>query len=200
MITVAAPAKINLYLHVIGLPNDGYHLLDSLVAFADVGDEICVDVGRDLSLEIIGPFAYDLKMCKENSIIKAALLLASSAGIDAQAAIRLTKNLPVASGIGGGSMDAAATLTATGRSVRVVSMPCMEDFAAQDDAYRASVLPSDVPTVSIEAGVTFGWDRWADRCLGIDRFGASAPGDRVMAELGITPEALVATADDLLST
>ena len=110
MITVAAPAKINLYLHVIGLRNDGYHLLDSLVAFTDVGDEICVDVGRDLSLEIIGPFADDLKMGKENSIIKAALLLASSAGIDAEAAIRLTKNLPVASGIGGGSMDAAATL------------------------------------------------------------------------------------------
>ncbi len=98
------------------------------------------------------------------------------------------------------AMDAAATLTAAGRSVRVVSMPCMEDFAAQDDAYRASVLPVNVPTVSIEAGVTFGWDRWADRCIGIDRFGASAPGKRVMAELGITPEALVAAANDLLST
>ncbi len=97
------------------------------------------------------------------------------------------------------AMDAAATLTAAGRSVRVVSMPCMEDFAAQDADYRASVLPGDVPTLSIEAGVTFGWDRWADRCIGIDRFGASAPGGRVMAELGITPEALVAAAVDLLS-
>jgi transketolase len=54
--------------------------------------------------------------------------------------------------------------------------------------------------VSIEAGVTFGWDRWADRCIGIDRFGASAPGDRVMTELGITAAALVAAAEDLLST
>jgi len=98
------------------------------------------------------------------------------------------------------AMDAAATLTAAGRSVRVVSMPCMEDFATQDDAYRASVLPANVPTVSIEAGVTFGWDRWADRCIGIDRFGASAPGNRVMAELGITPEAMVAAAEDLIST
>ena len=98
------------------------------------------------------------------------------------------------------AMDAAATLTAAGRSVRVVSMPCMEDFAAQDRAYRASVLPVNIPTVSIEAGVTFGWDRWADRCIGIDRFGASAPGNRVMAELGITPEAIVAAAEDLLST
>jgi transketolase len=98
------------------------------------------------------------------------------------------------------AMDAAATLTAAGRSVRVVSMPCMEDFASQDATYRASVLPGDVPTLSIEAGVTFGWDRWADRCIGIDRFGASAPGGRVMAELGITAEALVAAAVDLLST
>ncbi len=98
------------------------------------------------------------------------------------------------------AMDAAATLTAAGHSVRVVSMPCMEDFAAQDASYRTSVLPAGVPTVSIEAGVTFGWDRWADRCIGIDRFGASAPGGRVMAELGITPEALVAAATDLLST
>ena len=98
------------------------------------------------------------------------------------------------------AMDAAATLTAAGRSIRVVSMPCMEDFAAQDCAYRTSVLPINVPTVSIEAGVTFGWDRWADRCIGIDRFGASAPGNRVMAELGITPEAMVAAAEDLLST
>jgi transketolase len=107
--------------------------------------------------------------------------------------------------IGAGSevsvaMDAAATLTAAGRSVRVVSMPCMEDFALQNDAYRSSVLPTNVPTVSIEAGVTFGWDRWADRCIGIDRFGASAPGDRVMTELGITAAALVAAAEDLLST
>jgi transketolase len=76
----------------------------------------------------------------------------------------------------------------------------MEDFASQDDAYRTSVLPGDVPTLSIEAGVTFGWDRWADRCIGIDRFGASAPGGRVMAELGINAEALVAAAVDLLST
>jgi transketolase len=98
------------------------------------------------------------------------------------------------------AMDAADTLTTAGRSVRVVSMPCMEDFANQDSAYRNSVLPGGVPTLSIEAGVTFGWDRWADRCIGIDRFGASAPGGRVIAELGITAEALVAAATELLST
>ena len=97
------------------------------------------------------------------------------------------------------AMDAAATLTADGRSVRVVSMPCLEDFAAQEPAYRASVLPDGVPTVSVEAGVTFGWDRWSDRQVGIDRFGVSAPGNRVMAELGITPAAVVAVVEDLLA-
>lgn len=96
------------------------------------------------------------------------------------------------------AMEASAILAAAGRSVRVVSMPCMEDFADQDAVYRDAVLTPGIPTVSIEAGVTFGWDRWADRCVGIDRFGASAPGERVMAEFGITPEALVAAAHDLL--
>ena len=97
------------------------------------------------------------------------------------------------------ALDAAATLTAAGRSVRVVSMPCTEVFAIQDDAYRIAVLPPGVPTVSVEAGVTFGWARWADRSVGIDRFGASAPGERVMAELGITATAVVEAAESLLT-
>tara|TARA_B100000700_G_scaffold164516_1_gene181982 strand:+ start:4002 stop:5858 length:1857 start_codon:yes stop_codon:yes gene_type:complete len=97
------------------------------------------------------------------------------------------------------AMDAAATLVASGRSVRVVSMPCIEDFAAQDDSYRESVLPANIPIISVEAGVTFGWDRWSDRQVGIDRFGASAPGGRVMTELGISPTAVVAAAEDLLA-
>jgi len=97
------------------------------------------------------------------------------------------------------ALDAAATLTAAGHSVRVVSMPCIELFTAQDDAYRTAVLPPGVPTVSVEAGVTFGWERWADRSVGIDRFGASAPGERVMAELGITATAVVDAAESLLT-
>ena len=98
------------------------------------------------------------------------------------------------------ALDAAATLTAAGRSVRVVSMPCMELFAEQADGYRSSVLPDGVATVSVEAGVTFGWARWADRSIGIDRFGTSAPGDQAMAGLGITPAAVVAAAESLLGT
>jgi len=98
------------------------------------------------------------------------------------------------------ALDAAATLTAAGRSVRVVSMPCTELFAEQADEYRASVLPPGTPTVSVEAGVTFGWARWADSSIGIDRFGTSAPGEQAMAGLGITPGAVVEAAEALLGT
>tara|TARA_B100000745_G_scaffold295522_1_gene239725 strand:- start:928 stop:1374 length:447 start_codon:yes stop_codon:yes gene_type:complete len=96
------------------------------------------------------------------------------------------------------ALDAAASLTAGGTSVRVVSMPSMDLFGAQDTAYRASVLPPGVPVVSVEAGVTFGWGAWADASVGIDRFGASAPGAEVMEHLGITPAAVAAAARGLL--
>jgi transketolase len=75
-----------------------------------------------------------------------------------------------------------------GLVVQVASLPSWELFDAQTDEYQDSVLPPEVPTLAVEAGVGFGWDRWADEVLGIDRFGASAPGDRVLAELGFTPE------------
>ncbi len=65
-------------------------------------------------------------------------------------------------------------------------MPCWELFDAQDTSYRQSVLPAGVPTVSVEAGVTLGWHKYATDVVGIDRFGASAPGSTVMKELGIT--------------
>ena len=74
--------------------------------------------------------------------------------------------------------------------VRVVSMPSWELFEAQPEEYRTSLLPTEVPTVSVEAGVTLGWHKYADEAVGIDRFGASAPGSTVMAELGITAEAV----------
>ena len=68
--------------------------------------------------------------------------------------------------------------------MRVVSMPSWDLFDAQSDDYRAPVLPPDVPTLAVEAGVSFGWERYADDVVSIDRFGASAPGDVVMRELG----------------
>ena len=97
------------------------------------------------------------------------------------------------------AVEAAEELRASGTAVSVVSMPCWEAFEAQEPAYRKSVFPDGVPVVSVEAGVTSGWQRWADASVGIDRFGASAPGSKVMAELGITAEAVAAAARNLLS-
>ena len=116
MVTVDAPAKINLYLHVTGKidegPRSGYHLLDSLIVFADFGDRIVAVPSDNLTLTIEGPFADSLTVGNENLVMQAARGLADLIGIKAKAAITLTKNLPVASGIGGGSADAAAALKA----------------------------------------------------------------------------------------
>src|SRR5262249_54160015 len=71
---------------------------------------------------------------------------------------------------------------------RIVSMPSWSLFEEQTPEYRSQILPPDVPTLAVEAGVTFGWERYADDVVGINRFGASAPGEVVMRELGITPE------------
>jgi transketolase len=84
------------------------------------------------------------------------------------------------------------------RSVRVVSMPSWDLFAAQTDDYREQVLPRGVPTLAVEAGSSFGWERYADAVVGIDRFGASAPGPTVLAELGFTPDHVAARARALL--
>ena len=94
---------------------------------------------------------------------------------------------------------AAEQLAGTGVSARVVSMPSWDCFERQSASYRASVLPAGVPVLSVEAGVTFGWHRWADECVGIDRFGASAPGDVVMRELGMNVDNVVARATALLA-
>jgi 4-diphosphocytidyl-2-C-methyl-D-erythritol kinase len=107
-VTRLARAKINLSLHVTGQRDDGYHLLDSLVAFAGVGDDLSVSGASDLSLVVDGPLSQGVPTDASNLVLKAAHMFASEKG----AAIRLTKNLPNAAGIGGGSADAAATLLA----------------------------------------------------------------------------------------
>jgi len=88
------------------------------------------------------------------------------------------------------ALAARELLAGEGVAVRVVAMPSWELFAAQDAAYRATVLPPEQPKVSVEAGISLGWERWVDRCVAIERFGASAPGEVVMRELGMTPEAV----------
>ena len=107
-----ARAKINLYLHVVGKRVDGYHLLDSLIVFAEMGDEIRVAPAVDLTLRIDGPFGAGLTTDAGNLVMRAALALRDLTGATRGATIHLTKNLPLASGIGGGSADAAATLRA----------------------------------------------------------------------------------------
>lgn len=106
----AAPAKVNLALHVTGRRADGYHLLDSLVVFADVGDRISVAPAPGTCLTVTGPCAAGVPTDASNLVLRAAALMP-----DAPAAITLDKHLPPASGIGGGSADAAATLRALAR-------------------------------------------------------------------------------------
>ena len=133
-----APAKVNLYLHVLGRRADGYHLLDSLVVFADEGDRIEVAPADDLRLTVSGPFAADVPAGADNLVLRAARALAAAAHRPPAAAIRLEKRLPVASGVGGGSADAAAVLRALVR---------LWDIAITDDALAglALSLGADVP-------------------------------------------------------
>jgi transketolase len=96
------------------------------------------------------------------------------------------------------ALDARELLVGDGIAARVVAMPSVELFEAQDRDYRDGVLVPGVPSVSVEAGVAQGWRGWVDRSVSIERFGASAPGDEAMAKLGITPEAVAKAVRDLL--
>ncbi|MGL4279370.1 MAG: 4-(cytidine 5'-diphospho)-2-C-methyl-D-erythritol kinase, partial [Albidovulum sp.] len=106
-IEVTAPAKVNLALHVTGRRPDGYHLLDSLVVFADIGDRLRFEPAAGLSLAVTGPFAEGVPVDGSNLVLKAAALMAGPG-----ARITLEKHLPHGGGIGGGSSDAAAALRA----------------------------------------------------------------------------------------
>lgn len=109
-IHIFAPAKLNLFLHVTGKRADGYHSLQSLMVFVDVGDELELSEHDRLEFDVKGPFAAALGNPQDNLVYKAAALLAAHYKIPLRGKIILTKNLPVASGLGGGSSDAAATL------------------------------------------------------------------------------------------
>ena len=110
-VTAFAAAKVNLYLHITGRRADGYHLVDSLIVFPDIGDNLTAESAPDLSLEIVGPEAASLAgRHGDNLVLRAARLLAAHTATTAGAGLRLQKNLPVAAGIGGGSSDAAAAM------------------------------------------------------------------------------------------
>jgi 4-diphosphocytidyl-2-C-methyl-D-erythritol kinase len=137
-LTETAPAKVNLYLHVTGRRNDGYHLLDSLVVFAGIGDTLTAQPAETLSLSVTGPFAAGLDGEPDNLVLRAARALAAEAGVPGGADLMLHKYLPVASGIGGGSSDAAAALRLLCRVWRLAP-------DAEVLAQLAAGLGADVP-------------------------------------------------------
>jgi 4-diphosphocytidyl-2-C-methyl-D-erythritol kinase len=137
-ISIVAPAKVNLFLHVGARRESGYHELQSLMAFADVGDELLIESDNGLSLTVAGPFAAALGREADNIVLKAAHALADRAGVAANAKITLVKNLPAASGLGGGSSDAAGALRGLSKLWRV-------NVTEADLQRIAFGLGSDVP-------------------------------------------------------
>jgi 4-diphosphocytidyl-2-C-methyl-D-erythritol kinase len=133
-----AYAKINLALHVRAREPDGYHSIETLFAFAGEGDVLRVAAGATLSLQATGPFAQALGPSGDNLVVRAAEALRSRYGVSQGAALTLDKRLPVASGIGGGSADAAAALRLL---VRWWGLPAGEDALLK----IARSLGADVP-------------------------------------------------------
>lgn len=138
MLSTRAPAKVNLTLHIIGRREDGYHELESLVAFSGAGDTLTLSPGPSLSLDTAGPTGAAAGAGDDNLVLRAARNLAERIGGLRLGAFRLEKRLPVAAGIGGGSSDAAAALRLLARA---------NDIDLQDprvhDAARAT--GADVP-------------------------------------------------------
>lgn len=132
-------AKLNLYLHVVGRRADGYHLIDSLFVFLDVCDDLVISESDRIELIVDGPYCGALGDPKNNLVMVAATTLAKEAGISLGARIRLTKNLPLASGVGGGSADAAAAM----RGLREV---WSLDFSDEDLMRIGLDLGADVPS------------------------------------------------------
>ncbi|GGH00821.1 4-diphosphocytidyl-2-C-methyl-D-erythritol kinase [Glycocaulis albus] len=138
-LTVFAPAKINLTLRVAVPRPDGYHPLQSLVVFADWGDTLHASPASDLSLQLEGPFAPTLADDTHNLVLKAAWALRAAADQPQLGArLVLDKHLPVASGMGGGSADAAAAL-------KVLNDLWELDFSTRELAEIGSVVGADVP-------------------------------------------------------
>ncbi len=179
MLNSFAPAKVNLYLHVTGKRLDGYHLLDSLAVFPATGDWLSYVPDAAISLELTGTFAGGLDSGPDNLVLRAARLLAANSGKTASGRLNLEKNLPVASGIGGGSADAAASLRLLNQAWQL-NLP---DSALDDLALR---LGADVPVCL---------KRQAARMSGIGEILEPAP---LLPEFGmvlVNPGFPVATAD-----
>ncbi len=173
----ACPAKVNLFLRVTGRRADGYHLLDSLAVFPAIGDLLRVAPGDGLSLNVEGRFAGALAGEADNLVLRAARALAAAADIAPDASLLLDKRLPVASGIGGGSADAAAAL-------RLLARFWGLDVTAAELHAIAAALGADVP-VCLAAR--------AARMAGVGEVLAAAPGLPRFGLLLANPGGAVAT-------
>lgn len=145
-----APAKINLALHVRRRRDDGYHDLETVFAFARHGDRVTVELADEPAFEMSGPFADALAGEGDNLVLRAARAFAARFAPDAVHAIHLDKALPVASGIGGGSADAAATLRALAHLHGIEDRPALLEIAR--------TLGADVPAC-LEGITAFGAER-----------------------------------------
>lgn len=145
VLTERACAKVNLTLHVLGRRADGYHDLESLVAFADCADELAFTPGASFSLDVTGPRAADCGDLSDNLVARAARLLAERVGQLKTGAFVLDKHLPAAAGIGGGSADAAATLRL---------LATANDLAVDDARLvaAAQAAGADVPVCLLSSG------------------------------------------------
>ncbi|MFD1808210.1 4-(cytidine 5'-diphospho)-2-C-methyl-D-erythritol kinase [Gemmobacter lanyuensis] len=137
-ITEFGYAKINLALHVTGQRADGYHLLDSLVVFAGIGDHLRATPAAEMSLSVSGPFADGVPTGEDNLVLRAARLVAGDMGV----AFSLVKSLPPTSGIGGGSADAAAAIRAV---TRLRAMAGSLKPLSPEDGQKIVALGADVP-------------------------------------------------------
>lgn len=176
-----AYAKLNLALHVRACESDGYHRIETLFAFAEDGDLLTVKEAGALTLSIKGPFASALPAGGDNLVLKAADALYPHRRRERGAALTLTKNLPVAAGIGGGSADAAAALRLLLR---------WWDIAMPADAVQAKAaqLGADVPACLLSRPT-----RGNGRGDKLVRVPDAALGDRPL--LMVNPRALLSTAD-----
>ena len=208
-----APAKLNLALHVRGKLPDGRHAIETIFAFCTDGDRLGAEPADQLSLEVVGPFAADIE--GDNLVLAAARSLAESAGIASGAALTLDKRLPVASGIGGGSADAAATLrlltslwNIDPRHAEAVApalgsdVPaCLLSLPARGEGAGDQLTPVSLPDISgmpvllvnpraplATAEVYAGWDREDRGPLGDWREGANdleAPAIALAPQVGL---------------
>ncbi|MFC0218248.1 4-(cytidine 5'-diphospho)-2-C-methyl-D-erythritol kinase [Pseudochelatococcus lubricantis] len=204
-----APAKVNLSLHILGRRADGFHALDSLVAFAGFGDRLRLTPGDALSLSVEGPTAQASGDVADNLVLLAARALQQRCPALRAGAFRLTKRLPVAAGVGGGSSDAAAALRllaelngipaddsrlleaarASGSDVPVCLDPCARRMAGTGEIVGPPLHLPALPAVLVNPGVAVSTPA-VFRALGLAPGEDAASGAHPPVSAAPTPEAL----------